>query len=229
MSKLLLAIAAGWLTLWAPAASAAVLVHRPGNYAEMVHNGHQPDGLVVWLASQGGYAVEFAADGVIDVNGGGFARQDGPSSFLEIDPLDVGFSRIGLTVRPDLAFAGLRGHPAVTFDVTVSFLGGLAPQVLRGTLPRNGKIDVWGEEGEVLDSIRLSNLSAVGDAETPLRFDGVRHVSFEAAPAPLVQPLWLSQLAIAPIPEPSSWALMLTGFFTLGGILRWQRRARPAG
>lgn len=245
MKTLLVALAAGSLAVAASNAAAAVLVYAPGDYAQRIHNGHQGDGDRLLLMSQGLHEVEFTADGTLNPNGNGFAQLDGPYTFLTINPLDVGFSRMGLTIRPDLAAAGLHGNPVVTFDLMVSFVGGQPSQVLRGTLPGNGKIDIWAEEAEVLDAIRLSNLATVVAStsgrgrsrvttfvETPLQFDDVRHVSFDPLP-PLAQPAFgaLNALSTTPVPEPTSWVIMLTGFFSLGGLLRWrrgrERLARP--
>lgn len=196
--------------LTAVPASAATLFYIPGqNYAEKVHNAGQADDDVVTLLTQpSGYSVQYSADDTIHLNGNGFAQQDGPFSYLTIDPLGVNFSKIGLTV-----YADKNAKSNITFDVLVNFVGG-GSQILNAILPSNGKIDVWADNAEVLDSIKIYNLMGMPKRGplTSFDFEGVKHTSFDVAGGGGV------------IPEPGTWAMMILGFGVVGTTLRAARR-----
>ena len=210
MKKLLVTAALAVTALTAVPASAATLFFIPGqNYAEKVHNAGQADDDVVTLLTQpSGYSVQYSADDTIHLNGNGFAQQDGPFSYLTIDPLGVNFSKIGLTV-----YADKNAKSNITFDVLVNFVGG-GSQILNAILPSNGKIDVWADSLEVLDSIKIYNLMGQpkNGPVTSFDFEGVKHTSFDVAGGGGV------------IPEPGTWAMMILGFGFAGSALRMARR-----
>lgn len=209
MKKLLLTAALAATALTAVPATAATLFYIPGNYEEKVHNDQQADGTsVTLLTSPSSYSVQYTADEVIHLNGNGFAQQDGPFSYLTIDPLAVDFTKIGLTV-----YADKDAKWNVTFDVLVNLAGG-GSQILNATLPANGKIDIWADGSEILDSIQIYNLMGSTTKTGPLSsfdFEGVKHTSFDVSGRGVV-------------PEPATWAMMIVGFSAVGAMLRGARR-----
>ena len=213
MKKVVLGALFAATALVAAPASAATLFYIPGqNYAEKVHNAQQADDDIVTLLSQpSSYSVKYTADDTIHLNGNGFAQQDGPFSYLTIDPLGVNFTKIGLTV-----YADKDAKSNVTFDVLVNFAGG-GSQILNAILPSNGKIDVWADNLEVLDSIKIYNLMGMPKSGplSSFDFEGVKHTSFEVATG-----------GPGAIPEPSTWAMMILGFGSAGVALRSARRRR---
>ncbi len=202
MKKLLVTVALAATALTAVPASAAQIFYIPGpNYDEMVHNNGQAPGNPITLQTQpGGYAVRYTADATLSPNGNGFAQQDGPFSWVNIDPLTVNFSKMGFTLTPDG-----KNNLNYTFDILVNFVGG-GSQLLNGVLPANGKVDVWADLGEVLDSVTVQNLQASG---TSYDFADIRHTSFDIASA---------------VPEPATWAMMIIGFGAAGSLIRRRRR-----
>lgn len=216
MKRLLVTAAFAATALTAVPATAATLFYIPGGpYAEMVHNAQQVDGTSVTLLTQpSGYSVKYTADDTIHLNGNGFAQQDGPFSYLTIDPLGVNFSKMGLTV-----YADKNAKTNITFDVLVSFVGG-GTQILNAILPSNGKIDIWADNQEVLTSIKIYNLMGVpkqGDVQQAFDFEGVKQTSFDAVPE-----------VRTGVPEPATWAMMIIGFGGVGTILRSSRRKYAA-
>lgn len=205
MRKFVATAALAAMTFAAAPASAATLYYiAGGKYAQEVHNDHKNPGNPVTLeALPGGYDVVYSANSVITPNGNGFAQQQGEFEWLEIDPLGVGFSKIGFTLYPD-------AKKAVSFDVLVTYVGG-ATELLSGSLLPHGKVDVWGDAlmgggFESIDKIRILNL--VGqDGATFLT--EVKHTSFEVSGV---------------IPEPSTWAMMILGFGAVGTMVRGSRR-----
>lgn len=212
MRKLLVSAIFAATALSAVPAAAATFVVEPGNYSEKVHNNHQIPGNPVTLKTQpGGYDVLYTADATISPNGNGFAQQDGPFSWLQIDPLTINFTKIGFTLTPDKDIS-----KNTTFSVLVNFVGG-GSQVLNGILAPNNKVDIWAEGAEVFDSIRIYNLAGSekqGDDVTSGLIADVRQVSFDPK----------SGGVGSPIPEPATWAMMILGFGFVGTMVRNRRR-----
>lgn len=80
-------------------------------------------------------------------------------------------------------------------------------------------IDDWQNNGVTVTNSHIVDTTAIFTAAasqptTYARLDDVQSIS---------QPLGLSVLAV---PEPQAWALMMIGFFSLGGTLRLARRSR---
>ncbi|MES3028289.1 MAG: PEPxxWA-CTERM sorting domain-containing protein [Pseudomonadota bacterium] len=214
MKKVLVSAVFAATALTAIPATAATLFFIPGqNYAEKVHNDQQADGTSVTLLSKpSDYSVQYTADDTIHLNGNGFAQQDGPFSYLTIDPLGVDFTKIGLTV-----YADKDAKYNVTFDVLVNFAGG-GSQILNAILPSNGKIDIWAENLEILDSIKIYNLMGSTSKDgyaTSFDFEGVKHTSFDVSGG-------------AVVPEPGTWAMMIIGFGAAGVMIRSSRRKYAA-
>lgn len=208
MTKSSVAALVGAIALIATPATAATLLYLPGqDYSEKVHNDANAVGNPITLTTlPGGYEVRYGADATITANGGGFAQQVGPFGWLEIDPLLAQVSKIGLTLTPD---DDIRFN--TTFDVLVTFVGG-GTQLLSGVLPSHGKVDIWAEGQELIDSIRILNLAGSAqqqDSPASGRLASVRHTSFEVASV---------------VPEPATWAMMIVGFGFAGAIIR--RHAR---
>jgi hypothetical protein len=207
MNKLLatIAFAATALTV-APATAAQLFYISGGNYDEMVHNDGQAPGNPVTLQTKpSDYSVLYTADATLSPNGNGFAKQDGPFSWVSIDPLGVGFTKMGFTLSPDG-----KNNLDYTFDVLVTFIGG-GTQILSGSVPNNGKVDVWAQNAEVMDSVKIYNLMS---GQTTYDFSDIRHTSFDAA-----------AISSPGVPEPATWAMMIAGFGMAGAMLRRRRAA----
>ena len=211
MKKLSLAALVSAATVTATPAMAATLLYEPGqNYAEQVHNtGAAPGNPVTLTTTPSGYEVLYSADATITPNGGGFAQQDGPFGWLEIDPLLASVSKIGVTLTPD---DDIRFN--TTFDVLVTFVGG-GTQLLSGVLPNHGKVDIWAEGQELIDKIRITNLAGASQQQGSLEageLASVRQTSFDVGSV---------------VPEPATWAMLIAGFGATGAALR-RRRIHPA-
>jgi hypothetical protein len=209
--------------------SAATLVATTGTpltYA--VHNVTTPDGtLQVLDTSPGGYLVDYTSSDVLHNNGssGGFAKVSGVGGLggagfadLTIDPEApiIGFTAIKFNIIMP-THSSEQGVPTGTdwsFDTRVYFLGGGFQDFL-GTASSPPDRYIVADPTEVMTSIVLSNLKGTSDSTTAsFKFDGIEQVSFDAA--------------FRAIPEPSSWAMMIGGFFGLGAMLRRRRSVLAA-
>ncbi len=215
MKKLLVTVVLAATALTAVPATAAQILYNAGpNYAEMVHNNGQSAGNSITLKTQpSGYDVDYTANAgaTLTPNGNGFAKQNGPFWSVSVDPLTVGFDKMGFTLTP-----GGKNNLNYTFDVLVNFVGG-GSQLLYGVMPNNGKIDVWADTGEVLDSLTIQNLQGRAKSKDPwvaYKFSDIRHTSFNAV-----------QLMTA-VPEPATWAMMIIGFGAVGSVVRRRRRTQ---
>ena len=210
MSRFLAVVALATMTIAASPAAAATIKYIPGpNYDEMVHNDGQGPGTTVTLKTKpSGYLVDYTANATLTPNGNGFAKQNGPFSWVTIDPLTVGFTKMGFTLTPDG-----KNNVDYTFDILVNFVGG-GSQLLSGVLPNNGKVDVWADGTEVFDSLTIKNLMGSTKKTAPMayNFADIRQTSFDAA-------------AISAVPEPATWAMMIVGFGAAGAMVRTRRRA----
>jgi hypothetical protein len=216
--------------------SAATLVAATGTpltYA--VHNDTTPDGtLQVLDTSPGGYLVDYTSSDVLHNNGssGGFAKVSGVGGLggagfadLTIDPEApiVGFTAIKFNIIMP-THSSEQGVPTGTdwaFDTRVYFLGGGFQDFL-GTASSPPDRYLVSDPTKTITSIVFSNLEGTYDLgrgsthdfhTAQFNFDGIEQVSFDAV--------------FAAIPEPSSWAMMIGGFFGLGAVLR-KRRSVPA-
>ena len=202
--------------LAATPAVSATLLYAPGQkYAERVHNSGQAAGNPITLVTPGGYAVRYTADGTLRPNGNGFAKQTGDVNWLEIDPLLAQVTKIGFTLTPN---SSVKFNTA--FDVLVTFIGG-GSQVLNGLLPSHGNVDIWAEGSELIDSIRIYNLTGSAKQRNPLtagKLADVRHTSFDVGAA-----------VPSPVPEPAAWAMMIAGFGVIGAALRRVRAGGATG
>ncbi|KRB48918.1 PEPxxWA-CTERM sorting domain-containing protein [Phenylobacterium sp. Root700] len=213
MKNLLVTVALAATALTAVPATAAQILYLSGsNYAEAVHNDGQAAGNSITLKTQpGGYLVDYTANAgaALTPNGNGFGKQNGPFSLVTVDPLTVGFSKMGFTLTP-----GGKNNLNYKFDVLVNFVGG-GSQLLSGLLPSNGKVDIWADTGEVFDSLTIQNLQGRAkskDSWAPYNFSDIRHTSFDAV------------ALMTAVPEPATWAMMIIGFGAVGSMVR--RRGR---
>ena len=62
-----------------------------------------------------------------------------------------------------------------------------------------------------------------GTAAAPIFYNGVFNLS-DFSGGPTVAKLTITNGAVAPVPEPAAWALMLVGFGVIGGTLRARSR-----
>ena len=205
-------------------ASAATLVATTGTpLTYHVHNLPTADGtLQVLDTNPGGYLVDYTSSDVLHNNGssGGFAKVSGVGGLggagfadLTIDPEApiVGFSAIKFNlIMP--THSSEQGVPTGTdwaFDTRVYFLGGGFQDFL-GTASAPPDRYLVSDPTKTITSIVFSNLEGTSGLTTKhYKFDGIEQVSFDAV--------------FAAIPEPSSWAMMIGGFFGLGAMLRKRR------
>ena len=207
--KLCSAVVIGVTAMFAPVQAATVFLNNGAPYSEVVHANSagtgttlntltKPGAIPVALTSADGLDVG-NGDGVAIVKGLGSGDGNGFSALL-IDP-SAGFSVMQFKIED---FANQR---ADTLNIKVNFVGG-GSQIFSGFgLPSNSKIDVMAGASEVLDSIELSGL--VNQAGGSLKFKDVKQISFDPI--------------MSGIPEPASWAMMLTGFGLVGGAARRRR------
>jgi hypothetical protein len=217
---LALATSAAALAIGGGAAAATLFYDPGGPYSEMLHNNSFPSGTTVSLLSQpGGALVDFTGDALLDPSGAGngFAQVEGPFSWILIDPEDplAGFTRIGFTLNPQNKFDGHRLSD-YAFNIDVNYVGG-GTQTFSAVAPSFGKYDIWAQNDEVISSIRIYGLTGEysGGQASGLTFDDIRHISFDTA--------------VAGVPEPATWAMLLFGVFSVGAALRLARRQAPLG
>ncbi len=210
IAKFVVGLAAvGSMAMAAASAQAATIQYLPGpNYAEKVHGDHQASNKNVTLKTDTSkYLVDFSADEKLNPNGNGFASLDGDFSWLTIDPQTVGMSKLGFTLKAD------GKNDDFKFNILVNFVGG-GSQVLDGLLKNNGKVDIWAQGNEVIESIKIYNLTGKdGRHRKSYDFDDIKHISFNA-----VQP------TVSAVPEPATWAMMILGFGLAGTAVRTARR-----
>lgn len=172
------------------------------------------------------------------------------------DPL-LGFSKIGFTLDP-VAKYGKSQLFDYAFKVDLTFVGGGFQTLSSGLFPSDQKFDIWQQPGDTgaISSVRIYGLSGyttetqTGSVCTPdkkgglkckptsydvdvvhdgLAFDDIRHVSYEglyASKAPIDGDAGVG--ASNPVPEPSTWTMMIMGFGALGAALRRRRAATGA-
>ncbi len=222
-------VIAAFSLLAVSSASAATLVATTGTpLTYHVHNLVTPDGTTQVLdTNPGGFLVDYTSSDVLHNNGnsGGFAKVSGVGGLggagfadLTIDPEDpiVGFSAIKFNlIMP--THSSEQGVPTGTewaFDTRVFFLGGGFQDFL-GTASSPPDRYLVSDPTKTITSIVFSNLEGTSDSTTKhYKFDGIEQVSFDAV--------------FRAIPEPSSWAMMISGFFGLGAVLRRRRSVLAA-
>jgi PEP-CTERM motif len=208
-------LASGAALLASQAQAATIVLNNGAPYAEVVHAASagsgtllhlrtQPSNILVNLSSSDGLDAG-AGNGVAIVKGLGVGQGNGFGSIL-VDPT-VGFSVMQFKIED---FEGRNAGD--NFDIRVNFIGGGFQNFLNFHLPNNDKIDIFAGPGEVMDSIFLSGL--VQANSVGVNFKDIKQISFRAVPrAPAV-------------PEPATWAMMISGFAMIGSILR-RRSAKP--
>lgn len=215
------------------ATAASIMTHSgtPLTYHVMNVPGTPDGNSLMMTTSPGDYDVLFSSSDIIHNNGntGGFAEVTSPGpasnkpgfSDLTIEALSpiTGFSAIEfkLEIPGPLTTPGLiipnDYQTDFTFDTRVFFSGGGYQDLLATLSADPHKFRVTAGAGEVISSIRLSNLvgTSTKNNEPTLigsyNFEGIKQVSFDAAA----------------VPEPSTWAMMIMGFGTAGALLRRRR------
>jgi hypothetical protein len=202
----LAATAAAIAALTAAGAHAASLYDFPGATAEMPTDMSVP---VTFNSNGGAGAVSFIIDG--------YASLDGQNGYED---------DFSLTLNNTLIFSG-------TFN-----LGGGGNDVVFQSLPGATAVN---------DSGNLTNITWAGGqvmVSTPLALaHGSNTLSFAytSLPAPDhagfqgtgdegwgLENVQVAGAALAGVPEPATWGLMIVGFGGMGSLLRRQRRLQPA-
>jgi hypothetical protein len=201
------ACALGLVVALPPAANAATLtLAGPASpYDEMIHNNDAPDGTTLTLITKpSAYLIDYTSSDTLSAagSGNGFAIVTGPFSDITLDPQSpvIGFTDIQYTLRP---VNDPGREPAFTYDILVNFVGGGMQSFTDVLFPNNHKFDINAEGNEVIESLTFSGLEFNGQSYD---FDSLRQVSINAV-----------------IPEPASWAMMITGFGLVGGAIRRRR------
>lgn len=216
--------------LVASGASAATFVSNSGDvdahYALKFHNNSAPTGKTVTLQTHPGppeYDIDLTANpsalgGSLNPagNGDGFAQVIGPFDALLIDPQDplLGFTDISFKLEP-YDFSG-----GYTFyaDFVVTFLNDPAQSFLNKAIGSNGKVNINAEGDELITSLTIKSLLAVPNSPqqdaAAYDFGAIKQISINGA--------------VSAVPEPATWAMMITGFGLAGAALRRRRIAVTA-
>lgn len=223
----LAAAVAGLSVAAASSASAAIVLdYTPfsfsgANLDYALHNTGDATGTTVQLDVQGEpFLVNLTSVSSLDQggNGGGFAIVNGTPTFDEllITPDNfAGFTAFQFDIEGQNKLPGSNANIQYgTFDLGYTLLGGSLGSLFVN-IPTNTKVRLYGDAGEVFTSLTLSNLQGTRQGQAVAAdFATIRQMSFNAAPGA--------------VPEPATWAMMLTGFFGLGGVLRG-RKANALG
>lgn len=211
------------LVFAAGAASAATLIDATGTpLAEKVKMNAAPDGTTLTLKTDpGDYLVDYISSDTLQAagnDGQGFAQVTGPFTDLTVDPQDplAGFTSMKFKLDPAKA-----NQVTFTFDTLITFLGG-ATQTITGTGFKGDNRFLLSAEGdEVISSVKFYNL--LGTTEAKKKVPSVTS-SYDFTSLKQVS---LDGLALVPsaVPEPSTWALMITGFGLMGAAMRRRRTA----
>lgn len=233
MSRTLLAGAAGALVLsTATGASAAVLIDFGvgGHLTYKLHNTADDTATTVRLdVIHQPFLVDFTGNVPLDQagnNGQGFAQVDGTPLFdtLLIDPVNfAGFNALQFHLsyqrqapNPFPSGPDDIGIDYGTLNVAWTLVGGGGGNQTVNILNGNDKFRLYGTAGEQFSTVTLSQLAGTlshgQNGPTPYLadFKDIKQVSFDFTPAVVV-------------PEPGTWALMITGFGAVGYAVRRRR------
>lgn len=217
----------------APALAATMLGTTGTPLSEAIKNSHgaNADGNLLTFASDpSGYLIDYSSTSILHYNGnsGGFAQVTGPGAGggtgfadLTITPQTVTFTEFKFNLQlpaseggPDLP----NGYQTnFTFGTTVYFTNGGSQffDVDVGNGNGENRFLIAAGLDEFINQIVFSNLVGVSTKNNDptltnsYNFDSIRQVSFNA---------------VSPVPEPTTWALFILGFGTIGGMLRRRRQ-----
>jgi hypothetical protein len=222
MKKLVMVLAVGTALSAAPANAAVILVSGDNSLTTQIHA--DPDKpstntTVFGLTKPGNVGVSFKSDAVLNITGGKGYAQISDADVLtggDLDNLEVfltdggGFTGYEFTIQfADLSrtdFADLTIGYELLSGATGSFSYAAGPNVfgdLRFTNSASRDFRLATTDGDVLQSVFLTSTRA---------FDQYKQNDIE--------------LAVAAVPEPATWAMMLGGFGLVGGAMRSARRRK---
>jgi hypothetical protein len=149
--------------------------------------------------------VKFTGNTTISITGGsGYAQIFDANDTLDWNSLTIemadgsGFS--GLEFALQFLNADVSQQSPGTLGITVNYVGGTATKSYADfTSPGNRSFYLYGNAGEVIQSVTLS--------AAPDRFSQLKQTDIGIVRAPAV-------------PEPATWALLVTGFAAVGSVLR---------
>ena len=209
-------------------ASAATMVSASGTpLTETIKTDSGLDGnLVTFYSVPSHYAVDYSSTSILSPSStGGFAFVQGVGGTgftnLTLTPDGFTFSDIKFNMQLPASTGGFdapNGYKTdFTFDTTVFFSGGGSHTFSNDVGAGNGqnRFIITGDVGEAIDKLVFSNLVGVSTKKNSptftnaFNFDSLRQVSFDA---------------VSGVPEPSTWALFILGFGSIGLMLRSSRR-----
>ncbi|QIK79130.1 PEP-CTERM sorting domain-containing protein [Sphingomonas piscis] len=203
--KRLLLLAAMAASVATPAAATVTLAPSKGQLANHINGDDRNDGdaNTVFGRSETGGEVKFTANTAIGITNG-FA------SVSEIVPKGEQEDFFWLIVNPDEAFSKLdfsvQFLKASTFQIDYGLVGGATGSL--GVFSQNSDklVDylLSGDNGESFDYMKITSLGSAIKLE--------KQNSLELASV------------TAPVPEASTWAMMLVGFGGVGAAMRRRRR-----
>ncbi|HEY2356819.1 MAG TPA: PEPxxWA-CTERM sorting domain-containing protein, partial [Phenylobacterium sp.] len=205
----------------APASAALVLgtSYLPGLGA--VHNnGTQTSQVVTGTLNSAG-DITYASPDILHTNGNGVAQVNGPFSQIQVLPTAAAFNIGAINWALDINQGG-GGTPLPVFlNITVFPTVG-SPEFLNGIALSTGenKFSLFDNGGATFSSVLFNTFAA--DHTTPENVDSLRQVEITTTGGGVVR-------GGGGVPEPASWAMMILGFFGVGGLLRTRRRLAAAG
>lgn len=197
-----------------------VLSNPGGQLATKLYNTGDALAQTVVLETQGSpnYQVSATGNQNLEVDGFGFALVDGSPTFSSItfdalNPLQ-GFKSFQFMVLDSNV---LNANPVPTFKISWTTNLGAGSQFVNLSGNKNYQLDAG--LNEIIETITLSNLTGyTGNGQDAIggqagTFAQVKQLSFEGVSA---------------VPEPATWAMMITGFGLAGAALRRRRTAVTA-
>lgn len=205
------------IAAFAGAANAATVVSNPGGQlANKLYNTGNAQDLTVVLETNTNpaYQVSATGDQDLEVDGFGFALIDGAPTFNSItfDALGAlqGFTAFQFTVLDSNILNP--ANPSPTFKI--SWTSNLGSGFQFVDLSGNKAYQVDAGLNEIIETITLSNLTGT-----------IGHGQNQTAgqPGSFAQVKQLSFVGVSAVPEPATWAMMITGFGLAGAALRRRR------
>lgn len=209
----------------APAAAAVIIDAHPfamgaPDPTPQIHNsGNQTGTSVLGFTNPGNYSFTFTSPTVLKSNGNGHAMVEASNGngwhTLKLaptaGPVPLGtVQALGFTAI-DFNLNAFNKQDALV-DIVLTLFGG-GSVTLNDVVANNGqnKYLVYGNAGEIFTSISFTAWKEANNV-TAVDLADIRQVDINAVPIPA-----------AAVPEPATWAMMISGFGLIGAAMRRKR------
>jgi hypothetical protein len=210
------AFGAAALILGAASASQATVILTSGNQSGLTNihgaGGHQTGNSVFGTVGTGGTGVTWSSSDTISTIGSGHAFIDGVGKKGEFDAISIyltsyayGFTDLNFNLQKPAKASNFNSQIKV-YDLSNILIATFVMNITNG----NNKGYLHGDAGEVFSKVEFLS-GASGE------FSSARQFDMKLAPTP-----------VTGVPEPTTWALMISGFGLAGAALRRKRSTAAA-